>query len=180
MDQLIVKLTHSGLKNLPTKLKSIKTAGACIDWTNIGGQLIPTKAVQNLLQQIKSDKLTSWEEVHLYYQAETDKYAAKKNAHALYCLEYIQGESIGGLSIKKMNDWLDQYINVKAEITEKIKSSREKDYTNPFRKMVYENQAEMDAIVGDLKDNSFIAEQVAEQVKLNKLIDEIKKALKAK
>lgn len=46
--------------------------------------------------------------------------------------------------------------------------------------MVYENQAEMDAIVGDLKDNSFIAEQVAEQVKLNKLIDEIKKALKAK
>lgn len=180
MDQLIVKLTQSGLKNLPTKLKSIKTAGACIDWTNIGGQLIPTKAVQNLLQQIKSDKLTSWEEVHLYYQAETDKYAAKKNAHALYCLEYIQGESIGGLSIKKMNDWLDQYINVKAEITEKIKSSREKDYTNPFRKMVYENQAEMDAIVGDLKDNSFIAEQVAEQVKLNKLIDEIKKALKAK
>jgi hypothetical protein len=180
MDQLIVKLTQSGLKNLPTKLKSIKTAGACIDWTNVGGQLIPTKAVQNLLQQIKSDKLTSWEEVHLYYQAETDKYAAKKNAHALYCLEYIQGESIGGLSIKKMNDWLDQYINVKAEITEKIKSSREKDYTNPFRKMVYENQAEMDAIVGDLKDNSFIAEQVAEQVKLNKLIDEIKKALKAK
>ena len=180
MDQLIVKLTQSGLKNLPTKLKSIKTEGACIDWTNIGGQLIPTKAVQNLLQQIKSDKLTSWEEVHLYYQAETDKYAAKKNAHALYCLEYIQGESIGGLSIKKMNDWLDQYINVKAEITEKIKSSREKDYTNPFRKMVYENQAEMDAIVGDLKDNSFIAEQVAEQVKLNKLIDEIKKALKAK
>lgn len=180
MDQLIVKLTQSGLKNLPTKLKSIKTAGACIDWTNIGGQLIPTKAVQNLLQQIKSDKLTSWEEVHLYYQAETDKYAAKKNAHALYCLEYIQGESIGGLSIKKMNDWLDQYLNIKAEITEKIKSSREKDYTNPFRKMVYENQAEMDAIVGDLKDNSFIAEQVAEQVKLNKLIDEIKKALKAK
>ncbi len=180
MDQLIVKLTQSGLKNLPTKLKTIKTAGACIEWTNIGGQLIPTKAVQSLLQQIKTDKLTSWEEVHQYYQTETDKYPAKKNAHALYCLEYIQGASISGLSIKKMNDWLDQYLNIKAEITEKIKSSREKDYTNPFRKMVYENQAEMDAIVGDLKDNSFIAAQVAEQAKLSTLIDDIKKALKTK
>jgi hypothetical protein len=180
MDQLIVKLTQSGLKNLPTKLKTIKTAGACIEWTNIGGQLIPTKAVQSLLQQIKTDKLTSWEEVHQYYQTETDKYPAKKNVHALYCLEYIQGAPISGLSIKKMNDWLDQYLNIKAEITEKIKSSREKDYTNPFRKMVYENQAEMDAIVGDLKDNSFIAQQVADQAQLSELVTNIKKALKAK
>jgi len=180
MDQLIIKLTQNGLKNLHTKIKSIKTTGAAIEWSNIGGQLIPTKSVQSMLQQIKTDKLTSWDEVHQYYQTETDKYLAKKNLHALHCLEYIQGEAISGLSAKKLNAWLDRYIEIKEEITGKIKSSREKDYTNPFRKMVYENQMEMNAIVGDLNDNSFIEQQVADQVKLKAFVIEIKQALKAK
>ncbi len=180
MDQLIIKLTQNGLKNLHTKIKSIKTTGAAIEWSNIGGQLIPTKSVQSMLQQIKSDKLTSWDEVHQYYQTETDKYLAKKNLHALHCLEYIQGEAISGLSAKKINAWLDRYLEIKEEITGKIKSSREKDYTNPFRKMVYENEMEMNAIVGDLNDNSFIEQQVADQVKLKAFIIEIKQALKAK
>ena len=180
MDQLIIKLTQNGLKNLHTKIKSIKTTGAAIEWSNIGGQLIPTKSVQSMLQQIKTDKLTSWDEVHQYYQTETDKYLAKKNLHALHCLEYIQGEAISGLSAKKINAWLDRYLEIKEEITGKIKSSREKDYSNPFRKMVYENEMEMNAIVGDLNDNSFIEQQVADQVKLKAFVIEIKQALKAK
>jgi GTPase len=118
--------------------------------------------------------------VHAFYQTQTDKYLDKKNTHALYCLELIEGTSISGLSHKKLNEWLDRYQAIKEEITQKIKSSREKDYTNPFRKMVYENQAEMDAIVGDLNDNSFIEQQVAEQKQLNQFIIEFKQALKAK
>ncbi len=180
MDQLIIKLTQNGLKNLHTKIKNIKTTGAATEWSNIGGQLIPTKSVQSMLQQIKTNKLTSWDEVHQYYQTETDKYLAKKNLHALHCLEYIQGEAISGLSAKKINAWLDRYLEIKEEITGKIKSSREKDYTNPFRKMVYENEMEMNAIVGDLNDNSFIEQQVADQIKLKAFIIEIKQALKAK
>jgi hypothetical protein len=46
--------------------------------------------------------------------------------------------------------------------------------------MVYENQAEMDAIVGDLNDNSFIIQQIEEQKKFNQFIMEFKQALKAK
>ncbi len=180
MDQLIVKLTQNGLKNLPTKIKAIKTTSAAMDWMNIGGQLIPSKSVQTMLQQIKTDKLNHWDEVHQFYQQETDKYLAKKNTHALHCLEFIQGESISGLSVKKINAWLNRYQAIKEEVTGKIKSSREKDYTNPFRKMVYENQAEMDAIVGDLNDNSFIVQQEADLIQLNTFIGAIKKALKAK
>ena len=180
MDQLLLKLTQNGMKNLPAKVKSIKTTGVAIEWSNIGGQLIPTKSVQTLLQQIKSDKLNSWHDVHAFYQMQTDKYLAKKNLHGLYCLELIEGVSISGLSNKKLNEWLDRYQAIKEEVTQKIKSSREKDYTNPFRKMVYENQAEMDVIVGDLKDNSFIEQQNTEQQKLNQFIVEFKQALKAK
>jgi len=180
MDQLMIKLTQNGLKNLPAKIKAIKTAGAAIEWSNIGGQLIPTKSVQTMLQQIKTDKLNSWNEVHQFYQTQTDKYLGKKNLHALYCLELLEGTTISSLSNKKLSVWLDRYQAIKEEITQKIKSSREKDYTNPFRKMVYENQAEMDAIVGDLNDNSFIEKQVAEQKQLNQFMIEFKQALKAK
>jgi D-hexose-6-phosphate mutarotase len=180
MDQLVHKLTQNGMKNLSAKVKSIKTSGAATEWSNIGGQLIPTKSVQTMLQQIKSDKLGSWQEVHQFYQTQTDKYLDKKNLHALYCLELIEGVSISGLSNKKLNEWLDRYQAIKEEVTQKIKSSREKDYTNPFRKMVYENQAEMDAIVGDLKDNSFIEQQNAAQQQLNQFMIEFKHALKAK
>jgi hypothetical protein len=180
MYQLIIKLTKNGLKGLPAKIKAIKTSGAAIEWSNIGGQLIPTKSVQSMLQQIKTDKLNSWDEVHQYYQKETDTYLAKKNLHGLHCLALIEGTTISGLSSKKLTTWLDRYQAIKDEITLKIKSSREKDYTNPFRKMVYENQAEMDAIVGDLNDNSFIAEQITNQKQLNQLIIELKQALKTK
>jgi hypothetical protein len=180
MDQLILKLTQNGLKGLSAKVKAIKTTGAAIEWSNIGGQLIPTKSVQTLLQQIKSDKLNSWHDVHAFYHTQTDKYLAKKNLHALYCLELLEGTTISSLSHKKMNEWLDRYQAIKEEITQKIKSSRAKDYTNPFRKMVYQNQAEMDAIVGDLNDNSFIAKQNADQKQLNQFIIEFKQALKSK
>jgi hypothetical protein len=176
----MLKLTQNGMKNLTTKVKAIKTAGAATEWSNIGGQLIPTKSVQTMLQQIKSDKLNSWHDVHQFYQTQTNKYLDKKNTHALYCLEVIEGVSISGLSNKKLNDWLDRYQAIKEEVTQKIKSSRAKDYTNPFRKMVYENQAEMDAIVGDLNDNSFIAKQIADQKQLNQFLIEFKQALKAK
>jgi len=46
--------------------------------------------------------------------------------------------------------------------------------------MVYENQAEMNAIVGDLNDNSFIIQQIEEQKQFNQFMIEFKQALKAK
>jgi hypothetical protein len=180
MDQLMIKLNQNGLKGLSAKIKAIKTTGAATEWSNIGGQLIPSKSVQSMLQQIKTDKLNSWDAVHQFYKKETDTYLVKKNLHALHCLELIEGTTISGLSSKKINEWLDRYQAIKEEITQKIKSSRAKDYTNPFRKMVYQNQAEMDAIVGDINDNSFIAKQIADQKQLNQLIIEFKQALKAK
>ena len=77
-----------------------------------------------------------------------------------------------------MNAWLDSYLEIKTDITSRIEKTRAKDYSNPFRKMVYENEAEMIAVVGDLKDNGFIKEQkeVLKNISLN--IENIKKQLK--
>jgi hypothetical protein len=55
-----------------------------------------------------------------------------------------------------------QSIGTAEWITQGIFSSRKKDYLNPFRKMVYESQAEMDQVIGKLDDNSFIINQEKE------------------
>jgi hypothetical protein len=49
------------------------------------------------------------------------------------------------------NPWLRGSWMVKG-----IYESRAKDYANPFRRMVYESQKEMEKVVGRLKDNAFI------------------------
>jgi hypothetical protein len=52
-----------------------------------------------------------------------------------------------------------------------IYESRAKDYNNPFRKMVYESQDEMNAVVGKIEDNHFIQDQFKE-------LEEFKKTVK--
>ena len=44
-------------------------------------------------------------------------------------------------------------------MTKEIYASRAKDYTNPFRQMVYESTGERDAVIGRLQDNSFIKQE---------------------
>jgi hypothetical protein len=43
-----------------------------------------------------------------------------------------------------------------------IYESREKDYTNPFRKMVYDTKKEMEKVIGKIEDNTFILQQLKE------------------
>jgi hypothetical protein len=52
-----------------------------------------------------------------------------------------------------------------------IYKSRSKDYTNSFRKMMYDNDTEMNNVIGNLEENSFIKEQ-------NELLAEYKKNCK--
>jgi len=76
--------------------------------------------------------------------------------------------------------WLDTYLEIKKDITARIHKTRAKDYSNPFRKMVYENEAEMNAVVGALNDNGFINDQNKILDKLITEITELKKQLKIK
>jgi len=63
---------------------------------------------------------------------------------------------------------LTNMIATKKWMTEGIYQNRAKDYTNPFRSMVYENKAEMENVIGKLEDNSFIKEQIVAFEKLEK------------
>ena len=45
--------------------------------------------------------------------------------------------------------------------------------TNPFRKMVYANEKEMEAVLGKMADNSFVREKDMERKELSTRIENI-------
>jgi hypothetical protein len=59
-----------------------------------------------------------------------------------------------------------------------IFDSRAKDYSNPFRKMVYDNNEEMNKVLGRLEDNSFIQHQLADLELMKKQVKLIIKKIK--
>ncbi len=76
--------------------------------------------------------------------------------HALDILKAVHGISIKSADPKNFKELLEQSVATADRLTQNILLSREKDYENPFRKMVYENQAEMDTVIGKPEENSFI------------------------
>ena len=53
-------------------------------------------------------------------------------------------------------------------MTKDIFNTRNKEYTNPFRKMIYDNNKEMLEVMGKIEENSFINEQLKGFEKLKK------------
>jgi hypothetical protein len=161
-------------------IKEIKISSTNLTWTNIGGQLIPQKNVDGLLSKIKAGSIKSWNEVHKFYEQESEKYLLRKENHALSYLSQLTGLKLNSLNANQLNTWLDEYLEIKKDITQKIEATRAKDYANPFRQMVYESEAEMNAVVGALKDNGFINDQNKAIKKLAADINALKKELKLK
>jgi hypothetical protein len=60
-------------------------------------------------------------------------------------------------------------------MSKRIYESRAKDYSNPFRKMVYENKGEMDSVMGKIEDNQFIQDQLKELDVFKKTVKSLEK-----
>ena len=161
-------------------LKQLKISTTQLTWANIGGQLIPQKNVDSLLSKIKNNTIKSWDEVHAFYESESDKYHSRRDLHALASLEKITHKSLTNLTATAFAKWIDNYFEIKTDITNKIQYTRAKDYSNPFRKMVYNSEAEMNSVVGALKDNKFINDQITTLINLEKKLTDFKKQLKQK
>ena len=139
-------------------------------WENIGGQLIPTKSVENLKRRITNGKINSWDEVHSFYEEQSTIYENEKINHALATLSEYIGKDITKLNKKELEQILKDSVETKKWICDNILISKQKDYKNPYRKMIYASQKEMDQVLGKLKDNSFIKTQKEELKIYTKLV----------
>ncbi len=142
------------LKALPAK--PIRTG-----WKNIGGQLMPESSVETLMSNIRSGKTGSWDEVHAFYRQKSESYAADKFRHAFASLLELLKLTPAKFTKKLFLQLLQQAGATKEWMVSGIYESRAKDYSNPFRKMLYDTEKEMEKVTGALKDNSFIKEQQA-------------------
>jgi len=165
-EQLFSSLKDGNIK-LPLKGKqTIKATAKRKAWINMGGQLVENSELEKLITKIESNKIKTWEEIHQFYLQQANIYAERKKAHALSCWKEISGKS--NFLNEDIRQLFTRYIETKEWMLKGIESSREKDYTNPFRKMVYENNEEMETITGKLNENSFIIQQRTELKKIKR------------
>lgn len=160
--QLIAHIENNHITDWTTLKKSLRGTKKRKEWMNVGGQLIPADAVKKLTGDIRSGKIKSWSEVHDFYVEEGRQYEKKKTEHAYASLLEILGLSDKEFTEKVFRDMMKRFIKIREWMLEGVISSREKDHTGYFRKMMYETSQEMDHVVGPFKDNSFIRLQETE------------------
>lgn len=132
------------------------------EFENVGSQLVPVSKLDQLLQDLKDKKINSWDEMHKNYHHLSDAYIQDKLKHSLASLQEVTETDTADWNADFWNGLFDEALETKKWICDEIYNSRSKDYHNPFRLMVYENEEEMNEVVGRLEDNSFINQQSAE------------------
>ena len=158
-------LHHYALKNLAEFLDADSSAtfdSMCDSlsgkregaWVNVGGQLMPERELDRIRADIGSGKLDNWDDIHNRYDRlwEDYRYEKQKHAYAVLCILYDTGR----LTAENWNEALDKAAAIQDYICDQVYLSRKKDYDNPFRIMIYRNEDEMMAGMGDIEQNDFI------------------------
>ncbi len=158
--EILKHISENKIENFESLKKTLKPLSERNNWMNIGGQLMPFSEIEKLKTQIKNNKIKSWDEVHEFYQEQNNNYNKNKLIHAYTCLLELLQIKNKDFTPALFKELLTNMIATKKWMTEGIYQNRAKDYTNPFRSMVYENKTEMENVIGKLEDNGFIKEQI--------------------
>ena len=159
-------------KNIKALLEDLPAIPKRQNWLNVGGQLIPEKNVEALKDRVRSGKIQTWDQLHEFYAAQGDKYPELKRLDALAALSENLNMPLQRLSKEQLLGLATDYLDIQKWLVDQIVLSRKKDYSNPYRKMMYSNQEEMDAVVGKFADNGFIKDQ---KKALKKLTEQLAK-----
>jgi hypothetical protein len=172
VEQILLFIGRKKIRSWEKLQAALPTAAVRIQWKNIGGQLIPEKDVSTLIRNIRSGKISSWDELHEYYKKKSDDYTLDKFRHAWASLLEILDIPSTRFSKKIFSSLLTQALITREKMVEGIYESRAKDFQNEFRRMVYDNDAEMEKVLGRLDDNSFIREQKKELESFRSRVEE--------
>jgi hypothetical protein len=158
-EQLMRSIKENKIRTHAALLQTLPATLTLQPWVNAGGQLIRGSEMEKLIGQIHGGKIKNWEQVHQWYSTQGENYPADKLAHALAALKTATGISLRKDGPAALGHLLRQSVATREQLVKEIYESRAKDYSNPFRKMVYESTEEMNAVVGKLQDNSFIRQE---------------------
>ncbi len=141
-------------------------------WENIGGQLIPEYRLEKIKENIKSEKVNSWNEIHRMYEDAYSQYEEdlSKNAYAVIC----KIKDIKSFDKQTWNEFLNDAINIRDYIEAQIFYTKNKDYNNHFRDITYRNNDERNAVIGKVEDNALIQESKEDSKYYKELFESFK------
>lgn len=148
------------------------------EWLNVGGQIIPEKKVNELFDKIKSGEIGSWKQVHEFYDECESQYIEYKAMYALYVLERLYSRPMKQFTSQIFFDITQDVAVVSSSMLESSIISRDKDYTDFFRSITFRNKEEQDAVLGTMKDNSFLSELRKSTELFNVSLDKVFKLLR--
>ncbi len=143
------------------------------EWENVGGQIIPSEKIKELFEAIKNGTVNNWESVHQFYKFCECAYEQYKVRYALYLLEQLYSRPIEEFSVDLYRNITDDVSIVAYDIFNASLKSREKDYKDYYRSMVYHSENELNAVIGPLEDNSFLRQLRTDTEAFTKKIREI-------
>jgi hypothetical protein len=157
--------------SLPDMCEALK--GKCQrEWTNLGGQLIPSKDVGTLRDDVGNGVLVNWDDIHGRYDALWQDYPLEKQRHAYMTLCILLGTD--ELTKEQWISALDKSVTIQEFIRDEVYNSRKKDFDNPFRQATYRNIEEMTAAIGTIEDNSFVKQVREETEAFRKTVEKVK------
>ncbi len=171
--KIVQHISASGISSFKNLLETLPAEPVRLEWQNVGGQLLPGKEVELLFENIKKGNINAWKEVHQFYRKNSELYIEQKLHHGFASLLEILKISAKDFSPSLFKNLLQQTIATKEWMFKNIYSSRAKDYQNKFRAMLYDNDKEMEAVLGNLDDNIFIREQEIKQRQFKKQVGSI-------
>jgi hypothetical protein len=128
----------------------------CRSWVNIGGQIIPEDALLKILKKISAGTIKNWSELHAEYDGAWANYPLRRRDHGIFCALEMHNKKIGELTDTLVAELLTESLALAKHMLRSAIDSRTKDFTNPFRQATFRNPEEMTAVVGTIKDNSFL------------------------
>ena len=173
--QLINYIESNHIKQLDDLIAVIPSTLVATEWTNVGGQLILATEFQQLIKEIHIGKIKRWDEIHNFYKKQGEAYLLQKLLHALACHQQLTSSHWQLDPGAIVTDLLAGGLKTKEWMCDNIYESRAKDYNNPFRRMVYDSKEEMDMVIGELADNSFITQEKESLKKFRRSIQVISK-----
>ncbi len=176
---IVAHIENNKLNSSNEFIKSLPAKPTLSEWKNIGGQLIRVTELEKMQKQVKSGKLKTWEDIHAFYVQQADNYTHEKLTHALAAAKAVSGFTLSTSKKDELKKLLQSSVGTKTWLVNNIFHSREKDYTNPFRMMMYNSPEEMDKVIGNLNDNQFIQQEKEKLEVYAKTISRISRKISA-
>ena len=127
------------------------------EWVNVGGLIMPKRALKGIIEKIKNSSLDSWDAIHTEYANIMKNIEKQKAIHAYFVLAKLAEFR---LDDETWNAFIDEAIRVRYYIEKEVYLTKRKDYNSFFREMTYDSEKEMDAVLKKLEDNPVIKDSI--------------------